>query len=404
MVSNMLSQRVNNLNESASLNTAALAQKLISEGRDIVNFSIGEPDFNTPDAASLEAIKAITMGKTHYSNPQGNLDLREAICEKLQRDNELVYSTDEVIVGSGGKHIIYHTFLATIDPGDQVIVPAPYWVSYPDIASLCGGEPIIVQPDSVSLKLTSTELEKNITQKTKWVVLNSPSNPTGAVYTEAELQSIADVLRKHEHVLILSDEIYEKFVYPPAKHISLINVAHDLKERTLIVNGASKGYAMTGWRIGFGAGSKTLVSAIKKLISQTTTCPSSISQEAAKVAFGDSQPSIVMRDSFQVRRDTAVAILSSSSYLSDIHKPEGAFYLFLNLEKIIGNKTAAGQTLATDNDIVNFLLEEANVATVSGSAYGMSPYLRISFACSIEQIEKGCQSIVDALSTLQSGQ
>lgn len=402
MTDNMLSQTVLNLNESASLKAAALAQKLISEGRKIINFSIGEPDFNTPDAPSLEAIKAITMGKTHYSNPQGNLDLREAICEKLQRDNALEYSTDEIVVGSGGKHIIYHAFLATINPDDEVIVPSPYWVSYPDIASLCGGKPVIVQPDPISLKLTSTVLEKSITAKTKWIVLNSPSNPTGAVYTENELQAIAEVLRKHPHVLVLSDEIYEKFVYPPAKHVSLINVAPDLKERTLLVNGASKGYAMTGWRIGFGAGSTTLVAAIKKLISQTTTCPSSISQEAAKVAFSETQPSIMMRDSFQNRRDEAVTILSTSELLGDIRKPEGAFYLFLNLENVVGKKTVTGKVLNRDDDVVEFLLEEANVSTVSGSAYGFSPYLRISFACSVEQIREGCQAVVNALASLKS--
>ncbi|MDB4837520.1 pyridoxal phosphate-dependent aminotransferase [Marinomonas sp.] len=401
MTASILSQKVINLNESASLKAAALAHKLISEGRKIINFSIGEPDFNTPNAPSLEAIKAITMGKTHYSNPQGNLDLRESICEKLQRDNALDYGTDEIIVGSGGKHIIYHAFLATINSDDEVIVPSPYWVSYPDIAALCGGKPIIVQPNPKSLKLEAEELEKNITVKTKWVVLNSPSNPTGAVYTEDELQAIAEVLRKQPHVLILSDEIYEKFVYPPAKHLSLVNVAPDLKERTLIINGASKGYAMTGWRIGFGAGSATLVAAIKKLISQTTTCPSSISQEAAKVAFSETQPSIMMRDSFKERRDQAVTILSASELLGDIRKPEGAFYLFLNLDNVIGKQTATGKVLSIDDDVVEFLLEEANVSTVSGSAYGFSPCLRISFACSIEEITQGCQAIVDALASLK---
>ncbi|MEP0072037.1 MAG: pyridoxal phosphate-dependent aminotransferase [Marinomonas sp.] len=398
----MLSKTVLDLNESASLKAAALAQKLISEGRDIISFSIGEPDFNTPDAPSLEAIKAITMGKTHYSNPQGNLDLRKAICDKLQRDNGLTYNTEEVIVGSGGKHIIYHTFLATINPGDEVIVPAPYWVSYPDIASLCGGTPVIVQPNPETLKLTAEELEKSLTSKTKWLVLNSPSNPTGAVYTEQELQDIAEVLRKHQNVLVLSDEIYEKFVYSPAKHLSLVNVAPDLKERTLIVNGASKGYAMTGWRIGFGAGSSVLVTAIKKLISQTTTCPSSISQEAAKVAFSETQPSIMMRDSFQERRDLAVAILSTSELLGEVSKPEGAFYLFLNLKNVVGRQTVAGKVLNVDDDVVEYLLEEANVSTVSGSAYGFSPCLRISFACSIEQITQGCQAIVDALASLKN--
>ena len=401
MFSDFLSKKVLNLNESASLKTAAIAQKLISEGRGIINFSIGEPDFNTPDSASLEAIKAISLGKTHYTNPQGNLDLRESVCKKLYADNALDYKSDEIIIGSGGKHIIYHAFLASLNEGDEVIVPAPYWVSYPDIASLCGGVPVFVQPDVKTLKATAADLKGKITPKTKWIVLNTPSNPTGAVYTKDELAEIAEVVRMHEHVMILSDEIYEKFVYPPAEHISIVNIAPDLKDRTLIVNGASKGYAMTGWRIGFAAGSKTLVAAIKKLISQTTTCPSSISQEAAKVAFLDTHSPLQMRNSFQERRDIAVSILSSSSYLDDLQAPEGAFYLYLNLSKVIGRQTSDGVILRSDDDVVEFLLEKASVAVVSGSAYGLSPYLRISFACSIENLKKGCYSIIEAFKALK---
>lgn len=401
MFSDFLSKKVLNLNESASLKTAAIAQKLMSEGREIINLSIGEPDFDTPGSASLEAIKAITLGKTHYTNPQGNLDLRESVCKKLNADNSLDYKSEEIIIGSGGKHIIYHAFLASLNEGDEVIVPAPYWVSYPDIASLCGGVPVFVQPDVKTLKVTAADLKEKITPKTKWIVLNTPSNPSGAVYTKDELIEIAEVVRKHEHVMILSDEIYEKFVYPPAEHLSIVNIAPDLKERTLIVNGASKGYAMTGWRIGFAAGSKNLVAAIKKLISQTTTCPSSISQEAAKVAFLDTHSSLQMRNSFQERRDIAVSILSTSSYLEDLQAPEGAFYLFLNLSKVIGCQTTDGVILRSDDDVVEFLLEKASVAVVSGSAYGLSPYLRISFACSIENLKKGCYSIIEAFKALK---
>lgn len=338
-------------------------------------------------------------GDTHYTSPNGTPGLRQAIVAKLNRDNGLGYETDEVIVGVGGKHIIFHAMAATLNEGDEVIIHAPYWVSYPDIAKLNDATPVIIPAnESNGFKLTAPELEREITAKSKWVISN---NPSGAVYTAAELAALAEVLRRHSHVLVMSDEIYEHFVYTDAGHVSLIKVAPDLKDRTLLVNRASKGYAMTGWRIGFGAGPQWLIAAVSKLISQTTTCSTSVSQAAAVAAFaGDQTPIAQMREIYIERRQYILRLLAEIPGISFTH-PEGAFYVFVNDEGLIGKQTPDGSRFETDADVVAYLLREGGVATVGGAAYGMSPYIRFSFASAITVIEEGCRRIQRSCQTLR---
>ncbi|OPG72132.1 aspartate aminotransferase [Pseudomonas ogarae] len=392
MSKSFLSQRVLGIEPSPSIAANALVTQLRDQGKDIINFTIGEPDLDTPDHILDAAHRAMANGDTHYTNTNGTLALRKAIVQKLQRDNGVSYSIDEVIAGCGGKHIIYHALAATLNLGDEVIVHTPYWVSYPDIARLNDATPVIIPGnESNGFKLTPEELDAAITPNTKWIILNTPNNPSGAVYKEAELVALAAVLRKYPHVLIMSDEIYEHFVYGDAKHISFVKAAPDLKERTLILNGASKGYAMTGWRLGFGAGPKFLIAAIAKLLSQTTTCPSSISQAAAVAAFaGDQSPIAHMREIYIERRQRMLDLLKDVKGVS-CTPPDGAFYVYANVSGLIGRKTPSGKLIETDTDLVNFLLEDEGVATVGGAAYGMSPYVRLSFASAMNVIEEGCK-------------
>jgi aspartate aminotransferase len=328
--------------------------------------------------------------------------LRQAICLKLERDNGLHYALDEVIAGCGGKHIIYHALAATLNLGDEVIVHTPYWVSYPDIARLNDATPVIIPGDETNgFKLSPEALEQAITPRSKWVILNTPNNPSGAVYNESELLALAAVLRRHPHLLIMADEIYEQFVYGDAVHVSLTRLAPDLKLRTLIVNGASKGYAMTGWRLGFGAGPAWLIGAIGKLLSQTTTCPSSVSQAAAVAAFaGDQAPIAGMREVYQQRRDRMFELLRTINGLS-FTPPDGAFYVFANVSGLMGKTTENGDSLHSDSQLVAYLLKEYGLATVSGAAYGMSPYIRLSFASSLDVIEEGCRRLKEACQRLR---
>lgn len=396
-----LSERVLGIAPSPSIEANALVSKLRAEGKDIVNFTIGEPDLDTPSHILKAAQYAMENGETHYTSTTGTLALREAIIQKLQRDNGVSYGLDEVVAGCGGKHIIYHALAATLNRHDEVIVHTPYWVSYPDIAKLNDATPVIIPGnESNAFKLQPGELDAAITEKTKWVILNTPNNPSGAVYSKTELEGLAQVLRKHPHVLIMSDEIYEHFVYGDAVHISFVNVAPDLKDRTLILNGASKGYAMTGWRLGFGAGPKFLIAAIGKLLSQTTTCPSSVSQAAAVAAFaGDQSPIQSMREIYTARRERMVELLSPVEGVT-FTLPDGAFYIYANVSGLMGKKTPAGQSLQSDTELVKFLLEEGGVATVAGAAYGLSPYVRLSFASSMEVIEEGCKRFRSACEKL----
>lgn len=402
MTSDFLSKRVLSIQPSPSIAANALVAELRAQGRDIVNFTVGEPDFDTPAHILQAASVAMHNGDTHYTATTGTLALRQAIVDKLARDNDLHYRLDEVVAGSGGKHVIYHALAATLNAGDEVIVHAPYWVSYPDIARLNEATPVIIAGDEGNgFKLTAAALEQAITPRSKWVILNTPNNPSGAVYSRAELQELAAVLRRHPQVWIMSDEIYEHFVYEGAHHLSIVNVAADLKDRTLIINGASKGYAMTGWRLGFAAGPRALVAAIGKLLSQTTTCPSSVSQAAAVAAFaGDQQPIADMRAIYTQRRQRMLERLSGIKGLRCI-PPQGAFYVFANVAGLIGMVTPAGQRITSDSELVAYLLQEGNVATVSGAAYGMSPYLRLSFASSIDTIDEGCRRIAHACARLR---
>lgn len=402
MSTDFLSDRVLGIEPSPSIAANALVTELRALGRDIVNFTVGEPDFDTPAHILEAASAAMHAGDTHYTATNGTLALRQAICRKLERDNGLYYALDEVVAGCGGKHIIYHALAATLNLGDEVIVHTPYWVSYPDIARLNDATPVIIPGDeSNGFKLSPEALEEAITPHSKWVILNTPNNPSGAVYNETELLALAAVLRKHPHVLIMADEIYEQFVYGDTRHVSLTKLVPDLKARTLIVNGASKGYAMTGWRLGFGAGPAWLIGAIGKLLSQTTTCPSSISQAAAVAAFaGDQAPIAGMREVYQHRRDRMLELLSSITGLS-FTPPDGAFYVFANVSGLMGKTTESGETIQNDSELVAHLLKDHGLATVSGAAYGMSPYIRLSFASSLDVIEEGCRRLKDACQRLR---
>lgn len=394
MSEQFLSKRVLGIEPSPSIAANAMVTALRAQGRDIINFTVGEPDLDTPLHILQAARHAMYSGDTHYTSTNGTPSLLRAIVTKLERDNGLRYETDDVIVGVGGKHIIYLAMAATLNKGDEVIVHAPYWVSYPDIARVNDATPVIIQGnESNGFKLTASELEQAITANSKWVILNSPNNPSGAVYSSAELSALAEVLRRHPHVLIMSDEIYEHFVYTDEGHVPFVKVAPDLKDRTLIVNGASKGYAMTGWRIGFGAGPRWLIAAISKLTSQTTTCPSSVSQAAAVAAFaGDQAPIAQMRELYTERRQLILGLLANIPEIS-VTSPDGAFYVFVNVKGLIGKQTPQGSRIETDADVVTYLLRDGGVAAVGGAAYGMSPYIRLSFASAINVLEEGCGRI-----------
>lgn len=396
-----LSNKLNRFASSASVAAKARVMELEAAGKKILDFCVGEPDFVTPTSIIEAARTAALEGQTRYTATTGTKQLKTAVQRKFKQDNGLDYSLAEIVVGSGAKQLIYTAFTCTVDEGDEVIIPAPYWVSYPDIVKLNGGVPVILEcPDSQGFKLKPEQLEAAITPKTKWLVLNSPNNPSGAIYSEAEMQAIADLLVRHPHVWLMTDEIYEHFNYAGAALPAPAVQAPELKERTLVINGVSKAYAMTGWRIGYAGGPVLLVKAMDKLMSQSIGGASAVSQAAAVAALehGGSFVEEAARV-FGERRNLVIELLNDVPGLKCL-AIEGAFYAYPNCAGLIGKRTPDGVVLQSDLDVRNYLLESANVAVLDGAAYGLSPYLRLSFATSTEIIVEGCRRMKEACQAL----
>jgi aspartate aminotransferase len=379
---------------SATIAISAKARALKAAGRDVIALSAGEPDFDTPDNIKDAAIAAIRAGKTKYTDPDGMPELKAAICAKFKRENGLDYKPSQVHVAPGGKPVIYNALVATLDPGDEVIIPAPYWVSYPDMVLLAGGVPVAVETTTESgFKITPAALEAAITPKSKWLIINSPSNPSGGAYTRAELQAIAEVLLRHPQVWVLTDDMYEHLVFDDFEFTTIAQVEPRLYDRTLTMNGVSKAYAMTGWRIGYAAGPEPLIKAMAKMISQTTSNPSSISQWAALEALNGTQDFIKPHAKlFQERRDLVVSMLNQAT---GIHcpTPEGAFYVYPSCAGLIGKTAPSGKVIASDEDFAVELLETEGVAVVHGAAFGLSPFFRISYAAANDVLEDACARI-----------
>ncbi|WP_350005074.1 MULTISPECIES: aspartate transaminase [Pseudarthrobacter] len=393
--------RVSRIKSSASVAAAARVRELKAEGRRILDLTVGEPDFDTPEHIKAAAVEAITRGETKYTSVTGTPALQQAILKTLELRSGLRYTPAEITIGGGAKQVIFTAFMASLNAGDEVIVPAPYWVSYPDMVLANDGTPVVVPcGEDSGFKLTPEALAGAITGRTKWVILNAPSNPTGAVYSRPELRALADVLVGHPHVAVLADEIYDQIYFGDGKLASLVEVAPELKDRVLAVNGVSKAYAMTGWRLGYAAGPAPLIAAINKLQSQISSCPSSVSQAAAAAALTGSQDFV--RDSvetYRKRRDTAVAALNAVDGLS-CTTPEGAFYTYVNCAGVIGKTTPEGQAIHNDQDFTLYLLDAASVAVIQGSAYGLGPYFRISYATSLDIIEESIAAIDKAVQAL----
>ncbi|WP_350226803.1 aminotransferase class I/II-fold pyridoxal phosphate-dependent enzyme [Variovorax sp. efr-133-TYG-130] len=400
-MSTLLAQRLFGVKPSPSMAAKTRVDAMRAAGRRIVDFTIGEPDFPTPRHIVDGGVAALLAGQTRYTASNGTPALRQAIADKLQRENALAFKPENIAVGNGAKHIIYNAFAATLNAGDEVIVPAPYWVSYPDMVALHGGTAVVV-PSSQreGFKLTPAALGAAITPRTRWLVLNTPNNPTGAVYTRGELAALGEVLKRHPHVWLMTDEIYEHFVYGDAVHVSPLGALPELAERTLLINGVSKAYAMTGWRIGYGAGPVSLIKAITMLLSQSTSCPSSIGQAAAVIALEGPQESVGAAAAlFGSRRDRMVQLLREVSGL-ECAPPDGAFYVFPSVAGLIGRTTPEGSVLSSDVDVVHYFLEHASVATIDGTSYGMPNHLRMSFATGVDVIEQGCSFLQDAVRDL----
>ncbi len=389
-----LSDALARVKPSATIAVSSKARELKAAGRDVISLGAGEPDFDTPDNIKEAAIKAIRDGKTKYTNVDGIPELKDAICKKFKRENGLDYKPAQAFVAPGGKKIIFNAMMATLNPGDEVVIPAPYWVSYPDIVLLAGGQPVYAEAGiETKFKLSPETLEAAITPKTKWLIFNHPSNPTGAAYSRAELTALTDVLMRHPNVWVLSDDMYEHLVYDGFEFNSPAQVEPGLYDRTLTMNGVSKAYAMTGWRIGYCAGPEHLIKAMTKLQSQTTSNATSISQWASVEALNGPQDFLKGRaQSFKERRDLVVSMLNQAKGI-DCPTPEGAFYVYPSCAGLIGKRTKAGKVLANDEDVVTALLEDEGVAVVHGAAFGLSPYFRISYATSVAELEDACRRI-----------
>jgi len=395
------SARVQRIRQSPSTAAAARVRELKAEGRCIHDLTVGEPDFDTPDHIKAAAFRAIEAGETKYTAVNGTPQLREAIRRRLGRTTGRTFSDAEITVGGGGKQVIFLAFMASLDPGDEVIIPAPYWVSYPDMVRANDGEPVIVETSRADgHKLTAKQLEAAITERTRWLVLNTPSNPSGLVYSSKELEALGEVLARYPRVWVLTDEIYDEIHYTASPPASFTRVLPQLQDRHLLVNGVSKSYAMTGWRLGYAAGEAGIVSTINLLQSQTSSCPSSISQAAAAEALVGEQDSVWERvEIYRARRDRALDMLGKIPGLDPI-VPDGAFYIYVDCQGLIGKRTRAGKVLETDQDVTLFFLETANVAVIQGSAYGTSPFFRMSFATDLGTIEAALGSVHEAVEEL----
>ena len=398
----ILSQRLTKIKPSLTVSINVKANALRAEGRDVLVLAAGEPDFDTPVNIRNAAVKAMEEGQTRYVPGKGTPALQKAIIKKFQQDNDIKYSPDEIMVGVGGKHIIYNAMMATLNPNDEVIIPAPFWVSYPDIVMLAEGKPVIVKCDaSQDFKITPEQLEKNITKNTKWLMLNSPSNPTGAVYSFNELKAISEVLLKHPDVLVMTDDIYEKIIYDDNKFFTIASVEPKIKNRTLTLNGVSKAYCMTGWRLGYCGGPKDIIAGMNKIQSQSTTSTSSISMAASVEALNGNQDFIEKHNiQFKKRRDMVVEKLNKIQGLS-CAVPSGAFYIYPSCVGVIGKQTPKGNTINTDEDFMNYLLDSEGVAGVHGEAFGLSPYFRISYATDNKTLIDACERIERACSNLK---
>jgi len=397
----ILASRLDRIKPSATIAVTTRARELKAAGRDVIGLGAGEPDFDTPDHVKDAAARAMAAGQTKYTTVDGTPELKQAIADKFRRDNDLVYEPAQITVGVGGKHVLFNALFATLDPGDEVIIPAPYWVSYPDMVLMAEGTPVVVDgPEDTGFKLTPEALEAAITPRTKWLILNSPSNPTGAAYTTDELKALTEVLMRHPHVWLMSDDIYEKVVYDGFVFTTAAQIEPGLYERTLTVNGVSKAYAMTGWRIGFAGGPAPLIKAMAKIQSQMTSNPCSIAQAAAVEALNGPEDFLAPRNAaFKRRRDMVAGMLNQAPGIS-CRIPEGAFYVYPSCAGTIGRKTPDGTVIRTSEDFAQYLLESEGVAVVHGAAFGLDPHFRISYATSDEALEEACTRIQRACRAL----
>ena len=398
---NILASRLNRIQPSPTIAMSIKARELKAEGKDIIELAAGEPDFPTPSHIIEAAEEAMSRGETKYTDPDGTPALKQAVCEKFKRDNNLEYVTSQVTIGTGGKQVLYNALMATLNEGDEVIIPAPYWVSYPDMVLLAEGTPKIVEcPLDKNFILQPEDLERAITPKTKWIILNSPSNPTGSGYTWDDMKKITDVLIRHPKIWVMTDDMYEHLVYDDFKFCTPAEVEPELYSRTLTVNGMSKAFCMTGWRIGYAAGPENLITAIRKIQSQSTSNPSSISQAASVAALNGPMDFLAKNNEvFKQRRDLVCSMLNQASGIT-CPTPDGAFYVYPSCAGLIGKKTPDGKVLKSDEDVVSYFLETEGIAAVHGAAFGLSPHFRISYATSTEALEDACQRIQRACTAL----
>ena len=398
---NILASRLNRIQPSPTIAMSIKARELKAEGKDIIELAAGEPDFPTPPHIIEAAEDAMSRGETKYTDPDGTPALKQAVCDKFMRDNNLEYVTRQVTIGTGGKQVLYNALMATLNEGDEVIIPAPYWVSYPDMVLLAEGTPKIVEcPLDKNFILQPEDLERAITPKTKWIILNSPSNPTGSGYTWDDMSKITDVLVRHPNIWIMTDDMYEHLVYDDFKFCTPAEVEPELYSRTLTVNGMSKAFCMTGWRIGYAAGPENLITAIRKIQSQSTSNPSSISQAASVAALNGPMDFLAKNNQvFKQRRDLVCSMLNQASGIT-CPTPDGAFYVYPSCAGLIGKKTPDGKVLQSDEDVVTYFLETEGIAAVHGAAFGLSPHFRISYATSTEALEDACQRIQRACTAL----